>query len=206
MLRQDGARQTQEDLGDRGWRPPAVLVEAVEHRKGAERGDHVLRLLERAAWAQGVGGGEMLGDPARGVSAARVIEPKVPKEGRVLSPRRAGPLEVVAEVVLSVVVKGGGEGPQQGFAGAKAGVDREPGDACPAGDGQALVEALLDQAPASGVRSGTWEHEQTVADLARELLKLSDSQLQSLHSLATAASEPAVAALLSRLAAGRKRR
>ncbi|HEY1320377.1 MAG TPA: hypothetical protein VGF32_09025, partial [Streptosporangiaceae bacterium] len=43
----------------------------------------------------------------------------------------------------------------------------------------------------------------TVADLARELLKLSDSQLQTLRSLATAASEPAVAAMLSRLAAGR---
>ena len=75
---------------------------------------------------------------------------------------------------------------------------------CPAGDGQALVEALLDQAPASGARSGTWEHEQTVADLARKLLKLSDSQLQSLRSLASAASEPAIAAMLSRLAAGRK--
>jgi len=70
--------------------------------------------------------------------------------------------------------------------------------------GQALVETLLDQAPASGVRPGTWEHEQTVADLARELLKLSDSQLRSLRSLATAASEPAIAALLSRLAAGRQ--
>jgi hypothetical protein len=75
---------------------------------------------------------------------------------------------------------------------------------CPAGDGQALVEALLDQAPASSARSGTWE-EQTVADLARELLKLSDSQLQSLRALATAASEPAVAAMVSRLAAGRRR-
>jgi hypothetical protein len=75
---------------------------------------------------------------------------------------------------------------------------------CPAGDGQALVEALLDQAPASSARSGTWE-EQTVADLARELLKLSDSQLQSLRTLATAASEPAVAAMVSRLAAGRRR-
>jgi hypothetical protein len=76
---------------------------------------------------------------------------------------------------------------------------------CPAGDGQALVEALLDQAPGSGVQSGTWEREQTVADLARELLKLSDSQLQSLRSLAGAASEPAIAALLSRLTAGRRR-
>jgi hypothetical protein len=72
---------------------------------------------------------------------------------------------------------------------------------CPAGDGQALVEALLDQAPSSGLRTGTWDHEQTVADLARELLKLSDSQLQSLRSLATAASEPAIAAMLSRLTA-----
>jgi len=44
-----------------------------------------------------------------------------------------------------------------------------------------------------------WDREQTVADLARELLKLSDSQLQSLHSLASAAREPAIAALLSRL-------
>jgi hypothetical protein len=75
---------------------------------------------------------------------------------------------------------------------------------CPAGDGQALVEALLDRAPASGARPGIWNTEQTVADLARELLKLSDSQLQSLRSLATAASEPAIAALLSRLTADRK--
>ena len=42
--------------------------------------------------------------------------------------------------------------------------------------------------------------EQTVADLARELLKLSEGQLRSLHSLASAAQEPAIAALLSRLA------
>jgi hypothetical protein len=77
---------------------------------------------------------------------------------------------------------------------------------CPEGDGQALVEALLDQAPASGARSGSWDHEQTVADLARELLQLSDSQLQSLRSLATAASEPAIAAMLSRLAAGHRHR
>ena len=76
---------------------------------------------------------------------------------------------------------------------------------CPPGDGQALVETLLGQAPAASARSGSWEHEQTVADLARELLKLSDSQLQSLRSLATAASEPAVTAMLSRLAAGRER-
>ncbi len=38
------------------------------------------------------------------------------------------------------------------------------------------------------------------ADLARELLKLPESQLPSLHSLASAAREPAIAALLSRLA------
>jgi hypothetical protein len=67
---------------------------------------------------------------------------------------------------------------------------------CPAGDGQALVETLLAQA---STPPGMWDREQTVADLARELLKLSESQLQSLHSLASAAREPAVAALLSRL-------
>ena len=44
-----------------------------------------------------------------------------------------------------------------------------------------------------------------VADLARELLKLSDSQLHSLRALATATSEPAVAAMVSRLAASRRR-
>jgi hypothetical protein len=68
---------------------------------------------------------------------------------------------------------------------------------CPDGDGQALVEALLGQAPAA---TGTLAREQTVADLAGELLKLTDGQLRSLHSLATAAREPAIAALLSRLA------
>jgi hypothetical protein len=68
---------------------------------------------------------------------------------------------------------------------------------CPEGDGQALVEALLGQASAPSV----WAREQTVADLARELLKLSDRQLQSLYSLASAAREPAIAALLSRVAA-----
>ena len=67
---------------------------------------------------------------------------------------------------------------------------------CPANDGQALVETLLAQ---GSTPPGMWDREQTVADLARELLKLSDSQLQSLHSLASAAREPAVAALLSRL-------
>jgi len=67
---------------------------------------------------------------------------------------------------------------------------------CPAGDGQALVETLLAQ---GSTPPGMWDREQKVADLARELLKLSDSQLQSLHSLASAAREPAVAALLSRL-------
>ena len=69
---------------------------------------------------------------------------------------------------------------------------------CPDGDGQALVEALLGQAPAGS--SVSLAREQTVADLARELLKLSNAQLRSLHSLATAAREPAIAALLSRLA------
>src|SRR5580704_9337174 len=68
---------------------------------------------------------------------------------------------------------------------------------CPAGDGQGLVEALLGQAPAT---TGILAREQTVADLARELLKLSEPQLRSLHSLASAAREPAIAALLSRLA------
>jgi hypothetical protein len=68
---------------------------------------------------------------------------------------------------------------------------------CPAGDGQALVETLLAQ---GSTPPGMWDREQTVADLARELLKLSDSQLQSLHSLASAAREPAIAALLSRVA------
>jgi hypothetical protein len=67
---------------------------------------------------------------------------------------------------------------------------------CRAADGQQLVELLLDKAP---VASGRWDREQTVADLARELLRLSDDQLRSLRSLASAAREPAVAALLSRV-------
>jgi hypothetical protein len=67
---------------------------------------------------------------------------------------------------------------------------------CRAGDGQQLVELLLDRAPAA---SGLWDREQTVADLARELLRLSDDQIRTLRSLATAAREPAIAALLSRV-------
>lgn len=67
---------------------------------------------------------------------------------------------------------------------------------CPAGDGHALVEMLLDTATAG---PDTLDRERTVADVARELLQLSDAQLQTLRSLATAAREPAIAALLSRL-------
>jgi hypothetical protein len=70
---------------------------------------------------------------------------------------------------------------------------------CPAGDGHALVRALIDQAAAA--QPGLWDRERAVADLARELLQLSDDQLRSLRSLASAAREPAIAALLSRLAA-----
>jgi hypothetical protein len=68
---------------------------------------------------------------------------------------------------------------------------------CAPGDGQALVELLLDHASQPGV----WDRERTVADLARELLKLSDAQMQSLRALASAAREPAIAALLSRIPA-----
>ena len=46
------------------------------------------------------------------------------------------------------------------------------------------MEALLGQAPAT---TGILAREQTVADLARELLKLSEAQLRSLHSPASAA-------------------
>jgi hypothetical protein len=67
------------------------------------------------------------------------------------------------------------------------------GSGCAPGNGEALVELLLNNAPVAG---GSWDREQTVADLARELLKLSDEQLRS---LASAAREPAIAALLSRL-------
>jgi hypothetical protein len=70
------------------------------------------------------------------------------------------------------------------------------GYGCPAGNGEALVELLLNHAPVAG---GMWDREQAVADLARELLKLSQDQLQSLRSLASKAREPAIAALLSRL-------
>jgi hypothetical protein len=42
-----------------------------------------------------------------------------------------------------------------------------------------------------------------VSDLARELLRLSNDQLRSLRSLAGAAKEPAIVALLSRLASER---
>jgi hypothetical protein len=67
---------------------------------------------------------------------------------------------------------------------------------CRAGDGHELVELLLNKAPAG---SGLWDREQTVADLARELLGLSDDELRSLRSLASAARQPAVAALLARI-------
>jgi len=71
------------------------------------------------------------------------------------------------------------------------------GYGCPPGDGSALVQSLLNQAPAA---DGVWDREQTVADLARELLELSGEQLRSLRSLASAAQEPAISALLSRIA------
>src|SRR3989440_614253 len=72
---------------------------------------------------------------------------------------------------------------------------------CPDGDGQALVRALIDQAAAT--QPGLWDRERAVSDLARELLQLSNDQLRSLRSLAGAAKEPAIVALLSRLATDR---
>jgi hypothetical protein len=72
---------------------------------------------------------------------------------------------------------------------------------CPDGDGQALVRALIDQAAAT--QPGLWDRERAVSDLARELLQLSNDQLRSLRSLAGAAREPAIVALLSRLATDR---
>jgi hypothetical protein len=69
---------------------------------------------------------------------------------------------------------------------------------CPPGDGQALVRALIDQA--ADTQPGLWDRERVVSDLARELLRLSSDQLRSLRSLAGAAKEPAIVALLSRLA------
>src|SRR5882724_6076513 len=73
---------------------------------------------------------------------------------------------------------------------------------CPDGDGQALVRALIDQAAAT--QPGLWDRERAVSDLARELLRLSNDQLRSLRSLAGAAKEPAIVALLSRLATERE--
>jgi hypothetical protein len=73
---------------------------------------------------------------------------------------------------------------------------------CPAGDGQALVRALIDQAAAT--QPGLWDRERAVSDLARELLQLSNDQMRSLRSLAGAAKEPTIVALLSRLAAERQ--
>ena len=75
---------------------------------------------------------------------------------------------------------------------------------CPADDGQALVRALIDQAAAT--QPGLWDRERAVSDLARELLQLSNDQLRSLRSLAGAAREPAIVALLSRLASDREER
>ena len=72
---------------------------------------------------------------------------------------------------------------------------------CPADDGQALVRALIDQAAAT--QPGLWDRERAVSDLARELLQLSNDQLRSLRSLAGAAKEPAIVALLSGLATER---
>jgi len=73
---------------------------------------------------------------------------------------------------------------------------------CPDGDGQALVRALIDQAAAT--QPGLWDRERAVSDLARELLRLSNDQLRSLRSLAGAAREPAIVALLSRLGTNRE--
>jgi hypothetical protein len=71
----------------------------------------------------------------------------------------------------------------------------------PDGDGHALVRSLIDQAAVA--QPGLWDRERAVADLAHELLELSDDQLASLRSLAGATREPAIAALLSRLASSR---
>jgi len=73
---------------------------------------------------------------------------------------------------------------------------------CPDRDGQALVRALIDQAAAT--QPGLWDRERAVSDLARELLRLSNDQLRSLRSLAGAAREPAIVALLSRLGSNRE--
>src|SRR4029077_1712175 len=73
---------------------------------------------------------------------------------------------------------------------------------CPDGDGQALGRALIRQAGAP--QPGLWDRERAVSDLARELLRLSNDQLRSLRSLAGAAREPAIVALLSRLGTNRE--
>jgi hypothetical protein len=72
---------------------------------------------------------------------------------------------------------------------------------CPDGDGHALVRSLIDEAAAA--QPGLWDRERAVTDLARELLELSDEQLSSIRSLAGAAREPAIAALLARLGSSR---
>jgi hypothetical protein len=66
------------------------------------------------------------------------------------------------------------------------------------------VRALIDRAAAT--QPGLWDRERAVSDLARELLQLSNDQLRSLRSLAGAAKEPAIVALLSRLASDREER
>ena len=63
------------------------------------------------------------------------------------------------------------------------------------------MRELIDRAAAA--RRRDLDRERAVADVARELLRLSNDQLRSLRSLAAAAEAPAIVALLSRLATER---
>ena len=64
MLRQDRRSETHQDFGDCGGGAPAVPVQAVEYRIGAEDRDHVFGLADRAAGSEAVGRQQHLGEAA----------------------------------------------------------------------------------------------------------------------------------------------
>src|SRR2546430_14427082 len=51
---EDRPRHAHQNLGHGRGRTPPVLVKPVESRKGGEKGDHVLGLLQRAARAKAI--------------------------------------------------------------------------------------------------------------------------------------------------------
>src|SRR5579864_6965122 len=90
MVREDASGEASEDLGDGGSGPPAVAVEPVEHGKRGERGDHVFRLLDRAARTELVFVGQPLGQRAQGLVRNGEWSGQVAVQGRLDRPASTG--------------------------------------------------------------------------------------------------------------------